>query len=94
MKTRHGFVANSSSSSFCIYGAIVSRDDDDIYEKAEDHGLECRCPSDDYYIGLSWSDVKDDETGAQFKERVRELIEKAFPGETFELGTHEEAWMS
>jgi len=44
------------------------------------------------YIGSSWANVGDDETGRQFKDRVeKELIEK-LPGIKLEFETHEEAW--
>jgi hypothetical protein len=44
MKTRQGFVSNSSSSSFCIYGCYITSRDEDfaricavVSEKPEDH---------------------------------------------------------
>lgn len=93
MKIRLGFVANSSSSSFCLFGAVMDKRDG-IGKIAGAHGLECRKmpDDDDHYIGLEWCDVRDDETGAQFKARVKAALEAAFPGETFVLGTHSEAW--
>ena len=35
MKIRNGFVSNSSSSSFCIYGAYINKDrvDEEVVEK-------------------------------------------------------------
>jgi len=29
-----------------------------------------------FWVGLSWSAIKDDETGAEFKERARKMIKK------------------
>ena len=121
MKIRQGFVSNSSSSSFLIYGTCIDEDkiktkellqkiiekeegindleaagdefDDDttdILEVLTD--LEVWHPEyvEAYYMGLSWSDVKDDETGRQFKDRVEAKIKEFFP--TAKFGTHEEAW--
>ena len=130
MKVRMGFVSNSSSSSFCIYGAFLSEvplavkqykkvakvvdgdneDEEDEDEEDEDYdddgyelmehrasqlGLQCEYPEgyDGYYVGLAWSDIKDDETGKQFKERVEGLLTE-FCGEKVECETHEEAFYS
>ena len=100
MKTRTGFVSNSSTTSFCIYGAVIDPTDkmtsDDIYSKAHDAGLEAICGSDYsdyddcYYIGRSWSTIGDYETGIQFKLSVAKAIQEAF-GE-HKYGTYEEAW--
>ena len=101
MKIRNGFVSNSSSSSFVIYGVSMYYDSDDYntflkkYFTTEDItkinsgdymiedlidytklGLEL---FEDYegelvYIGRSWSDINDDETGAQLKESVKSKL--------------------
>jgi len=110
MKIRCGFVSNSSSSSFLIYGAALEnsqtyfKDEESVldllYTAVEEVGQQVcvnHPPEDDYvYIGISWSQVKDDETGAQFKARVEkavaEVITKVgYTGEV-KFSTHAEAW--
>src|SRR5271157_2755512 len=105
MKTRIGFVSNSSTSSFLIYGVVFRRSeaaallakldkaddgkdkeededdfDDSLYEKLDeklDEIIEDTClrfympyEGEYVYIGTSWGQVGDDETGKQFKQRV------------------------
>lgn len=106
MKVRNGFVSNSSSSSFCIYGAYF----DSFSEFADAFGLEevpyniwsidtkgleiweisdCGSSRPSIFIGRRWSSIKDDETGAEFKESV----EQKFVGTDKKIcRTHEEAW--
>lgn len=91
MKIRNGFVSNSSTSSFCIYGAVIK---DDISEEAvESAGLEIHhyFDEDTQYIGRSWKNIKDDETGLVFKKSVEEKIAKLF-GNNIKCQTYEEAW--
>jgi hypothetical protein len=113
MKIREGLVSNSSSTSFCIYGTILTEEiveklrvelgddedgEDDIYglidgiiaDKKLD--LEINSPPDEeYYVGRSWSKVKDDQTGKEFKEDVKKQIVELL-GKEVKIGTLEEAW--
>ncbi len=135
MKIRQGFVSNSSSSSFCIYGvykeesemidAFIAKgwgtedefadgvgewlwDCSSTYqlkekgfsEKEIEEKLASRPLKDfDYqnvngechYLGIGWSDIKDDETGAEFKARIDAQMKELF-GEDTVCCTHEEAW--
>ena len=107
MKIRNGFVSNSSSSSFLIYGASFSTDellealnieDGDAWDAgdnvAKELDMEYQCPyGGDYgvYIGASWDSVGDDETGAQFKERIEKKLKEKF-GDKISIGTHAESW--
>ena len=124
MKTRVGFVSNSSSSSFCIYGICIDEEtakealinygvseeelSDGVSEYADGglwfekrklekegktpeeikeiiqkkkeqnpmFGMEVQCPYEDLFIGKSWSNIGDNETGAQFKNKIQQQLEK------------------
>jgi hypothetical protein len=117
MKHRNGFVSNSSTTSFLIYGIALEPDeakammrrghpvikasiekwgDDEPFEILEEvFGYKNAYNSGEWsthkYYGLSWDSVKDDETGAEFKERVRAMLAEALEGE-LRLGTIEEAF--
>lgn len=96
MKIRNGFVSNSSSSSFLIYGVR----DEAIYNKVEngeitfkDKRIRTHCYSDGcaYYVGVSWDEIMDDETGKQFKETIKKEISDAW-GHEVKCGTFSESW--
>lgn len=108
MKIRTGFVSNSSTSSFLIYGTSLSLDEitrrlniidtyvstyivrNMIREKLGDDYV-VAAPWDDIYIGRSWSSIGDDETGAQFKQRIEKELTDLL-GPNLDLYTCEEAW--
>ena len=105
MKIRNGFVSNSSTSSFVIYGiyeqmnvieeSLVNSEevedgdiDSVLSDQIEKLGLnlepssfgECgMC-----YVGRNPCSIKDDETGKQFKESVKEDLLKLFKKEFVE----------
>ena len=88
MKIRTGFVSNSSSSSFLVFGAWVPSGGDEMeekvrkmVEKGEIH-KEIKFvygnPDGETggYVGRSWASVDDDETGKQFKQTVIDACKK------------------
>ncbi len=94
MKIRQGFVSNSSTTSFCLYGVGI---DKDLWNEAREHGLEFEPYSEysdkEYALGLSWHKICDSETGAEFKQRVRDLVRKALPdAKDEEFGNQEDAY--
>jgi hypothetical protein len=94
MKVRRGFVSNSSTTSFCIYGAFVDTDEELMYDKCYEADLECYSYPYDrgYWVGLDWACIRDDETGAQFKARVEGKLFELFKVRPEDCSTHEEAW--
>lgn len=113
MKTRQGFVSNSSTTSFCIYGVcieedeikkILKKEEDDLSagelleEEMENKKVSLFIQSDydgnQVYIGHSFTSIGDDETGKQFKDRVKKEVNIVFNNQIPEkdFGTCEEAW--
>jgi hypothetical protein len=92
MKIRMGFVSNSSSCSFLIYGVMIanSKCTSALQDWCDDNDYTCSNPFDDeYYIGKSWDSISDDETGKQFKEKVEAALKtQGLAG----FSTHEQAW--
>ncbi len=93
MRIRLGFVSNSSSVSFCIYGIWIDYPKQDIKDIAEKIGLFCHGgqDGDGLYIGRKWSSIKDDETGKDFKISVEQMIDK-LKVENEEYYTYEKGW--
>ena len=95
MKIRYGFVSNSSSTSFCIYGKYFDNNEitEELRENAEKSGLRVINDQNDNgsYIGISFTDIKDNETGKEFKESTLRVMQSVFP-ELKELSIIEDGW--
>jgi len=107
MKIRNGFVSNSSSSSFCIFGVCFSGEKANEIEALEsnaefnmqlkDFGLELiygdpNGYESSVYIGKSWDRIGNDETGQQFKNSIAENVKVLLSDESIECSSHEDAW--
>jgi hypothetical protein len=107
MKIRSGFVANSSTSSFMMYGVCIDYDpegdkddedfDFDYYDETEKVGLDhYQLGDSNHFIGISMSQIGDDETGKQFKDKitkkVNEFLDKIGYTGIRHFSIMEEAW--
>ena len=107
MKIRNGFVSNSSTTSFCLYGIYIEEeelakrlqieigtDDIDFHGELEDDIIEVFSEPYDsgYYVGVALSKIKDDETGAQFKERIRKALDQKMDITELEFDIMQDAW--
>lgn len=95
MKIRLGFISNSSNTSFCIYGRYFDLKDitDEMIIELEELDLEVIGDqnNDGYYIGRSYTLIKDNETGKEFKERTLKDMKIIFP-ELEVLHNQEDGW--
>ena len=100
MKIRSGFVSNSSTTSFCIYGISLTwgnraKVDSLGWQVLKDNNLETHYSEDGnaVYVGRSWSTIKDDETGGQFKKSIQDKVKELFGDEVGnDFGYFEEAY--
>ena len=86
MKVRLGFVSNSSSSSFCLLGIYLPENfsEDDFYDILDNKAFQTILYIENgiynYYdqkiIGVTPDRMKEDETLAQFKERICQEFKK------------------
>lgn len=93
MKTRNGFVSNSSSTSFSIFGIYIEDSDlpkkfrcveyewEELSKAVSELGLTCYTSTDSEcaYIGRNWSSIGDNETGAMFKDDVNKKLDQLLP---------------
>lgn len=76
MKIRVGFVSNSSTTSFSIYGIWLDHPELPMREKIESSDLFWCLDElgDGLYVGRTWKSIQDTETGRQFKEWVENKL--------------------
>lgn len=93
MKIRSGFVSNSSTTSFCIYGLRLNECSSEVRNKLREIGLEIFYGYDCTYAGRCFSEIKDEETGKQFKDNIKTKLQSVL-GELSgnDLGIHEESY--
>lgn len=82
MKVRTGFVSNSSSSSFCIFGTPISSAEyeeyDERYKELQDAGLEICSGYEEFeaVIGIDPGNIEDDKTLGEARQEVAAKIAK------------------
>jgi hypothetical protein len=82
-------VSNSSTTSFCIYG--VSLEEDEASKMLNRDHPAIKAQIEKWGDGDALELLEYDETGAEFKERVRAALAEYLNGE-LSMGTYEEAW--
>ena len=97
MKLRMGFVSNSSSTSFCIYGTTAEGKGDnfEFIHEIEKLGLDyhqAHQDSNDLYVGGSLTNCKDNQTMGDFKKEVNKKLKTLLKNEKFECSTREDGW--
>ncbi|MFC1454145.1 hypothetical protein ACFLQL_03095 [Verrucomicrobiota bacterium] len=89
MKRRFGFVSNSSSSSFCVFGVTIPAwHEEEDYDEMDDRlekllkftGLSYSIGEEHYlHVGGAPQDMNDDETVKEFKKRIIKNLKTCFP---------------
>lgn len=96
MKIRTGFVSNSSSSSFCVFGVSIDEDYDTnkLDELIKGTDLKYFCPPDqDMWLGVEPWSMEMDETRKQFQERVEKLLQEVgFLNKGESATWHDDGW--
>lgn len=81
MKTRQGFVSNSSTTSFCIYGTtfLEESDVDAVCEELEKANISVYYdPYENVYVGKNIDKMEDSQTLGEFKGNTQKQIDEIF----------------
>lgn len=81
MKLRKGYVSNSSTTSFCIFGARLPDDISSKYEVLEEEKTDLSIhygEIGDVYVGESYENMDDSQTKKQFEEEILAKLKELF----------------
>jgi len=101
MKIRLGFVSNSSTSSFCIYGTSIENlidEEGNTIDELSNPNIDTWCPpGGEIHIGRSLTEIKDDQTFKEFKDETKEMIIAELKKMNIKIsdlkfGIHQEGW--
>jgi len=106
MKIRYGFVSNSSTTSFSLFGLSLSEEELQNYKIKDFYELETKlseikedveCFShphcEQIYLGIPWHTIADNETGKEFKDKTIEILKRVFPDISDDkFGLVEDGW--
>lgn len=90
MKIRQGFVSNSSTTSFCIYGCEIDGDIPDYLENIRELYYYHNYNNNISYIGRPLYKMEDNETFGDFKRNVEKILKEA--GYKKKLDIIQESW--
>lgn len=95
MKIRNGFVSNSSSTSFCIYGTRIANKSFDFMSELEKLGFDYHYADqwgDDLIVGGSLMNCRDDQTMGDFKKEIMEKLKQFLKTDDIKCDVVQDGW--